>query len=161
VRARGHRGLVWAVFHTSPFSGPPRRRSGAVAAALPDLAAAGAVDRAVPFPCAGLAEQMLELAGVVAQPLLPALDDAERTDEPAAHQRNSNERARRHLLTQRWFRENRHRRRNLERLLDVLDVVELHDDVHGHVVLTEEAIHLPANDEVLVEADVLGGVELG
>ncbi len=109
----------------------------------------------------GLSQQFDEALGGRAGLGGAALQDAEGPHETRVPQGDRGDRPRADFALERRQRQQRHPRRDLDRLLDILHVVELQDHVDGDAVVAEEAVHLPADDEVLVEAHVLQAVEPG
>src|SRR5262245_8756615 len=87
------------------------------------------------------------------------MDDPEWTDQSATVQRACPQRSRVQLLSDGRFRQQGDAGADRDRLLDVLDVVKLELHVDGRPVLTEKAVHFPANDQSLVEGDVLLAVQ--
>jgi hypothetical protein len=92
--------------------------------------------------------------------MLPALNDAERANEPTALQRHGNQGSGFDFGSQRRFRKQRHTGRDFDGFLDVLDIVEFQRDADRGALLAQEAIHMAANYQFSVEADILLTVEL-
>src|SRR5207245_953327 len=100
-------------------------------------------------------QQIDEAPDSGAEAVLPAVNDAERPDELAALQVESPKCARPQLLPQRRLGQQGQPRPDLDGLLDRLDVVELRQHLDRYPLLAPEAIDLPANDQPLVESDIL------
>ena len=90
------------------------------------------------------------------------MDDAERPDQPAARQRQGHAACPPRTSWRSVGSGSRATPAPISmRLLDVLDVVELQRHLDRHALLAQEAVHLAADDQPLVEGDVLLAVQLG
>src|SRR5262249_40326027 len=102
-----------------------------------------------------VAKQDDELLGGGAELPLPPMDNAKRADKPATGQGHCDQGAGLHLAADGRLRQQRDAGADLDRLLDVLDVVELQGDLDVRLLLAQEPVHLAPNGQALVEADVL------
>ena len=84
--------------------------------------------------------------------LAAGMDDAQRPDEFFVTDPHAGERAGRHLAEHGRLRQERHAGVDLDRPLDRLDVVELHDDIRLHAACRQHPVDFMANDKVGIEA---------
>src|SRR5262249_23830793 len=110
---------------------------------------------------AGVLQELDEPADRRGERLLAPMDEADGPHEIGNAHRHHRERAERGLVLHRVPRQDRDAGRDDDRLLDRLDVVELHDRVDAYVVLAQRAVDRLADREPGVEGDERLAVEVG
>ncbi len=81
------------------------------------------------------------------------MHDADRAGDVLGGQRHNHQRSGLDFLLNGRLGQDADPRPDLHRLLDGLDVVELHDHLHVDLVLAEDLVQLPADDQLAVKAD--------
>src|SRR6185503_724880 len=89
---------------------------------------------------AGLPEDVDEAVDGGGEELALPVDDRDRTDEAADRERNGAQHPDSDLLRHRRPGQDAHAGRDGDRLLDRLDVVELHDDLDADARLTQDPV---------------------